>query len=257
MALNPRNKLNAASNIPETSKPDMPAGRNIVRDMFADIAPSYDKLNHILSLNIDKLWRRFTVNKLPDVLDGVKGRGAVALDLCCGTADLTIEIARRFPSARVFGCDFCRPMLEVGNKKIFDIGNVSLIEGDALKLPFANESFDAVTIAFGLRNLEDKNAGLEEIHRVLKRGGRTAILEFSTPVIPVFRNLFNWYFNKVLPAIGNVISGNCFAYKYLPESVKSFPDQKTLAEMMRTNGFSNVSYHNLSGGIAALHVGEK
>lgn len=221
--------------------------------MFAEIAPKYDRLNHLLSVNIDKIWRRFTVKNLMDVLEKPD---AVALDLCCGTADLTLELERH---ARVIGCDFCHPMLVIGNEKIAarESGNARLAEGDALHLPFGDQSFDAVTNAFGLRNLENVEAGLAEIYRVLKPGGRAAILEFSRPVVPIFRQLFEFYFHNILPRIGGLISGSSAAYTYLPKSVRNFPDQKRLAEMMRSAGFVNVCYHNLSGGIAALHLGER
>ncbi len=224
-----------------------------VRAMFADIAPSYDRLNHLLSINIDKIWRRFTVKKLMDVL---QRPNAIALDLCCGTADLTLELEKH---ARVIGCDFCHPMLVIGNEKIADrqAGKATLAEGDALHLPFGDQSFDAVTNAFGLRNLENVQTGLNEIHRVLKPGGRAAILEFSRPVVPVFRQAFEFYFHNILPRIGALLSGSSVAYTYLPKSVSNFPDQKRLAEMMRSSGFVNVRYHNLSAGIAALHLGER
>ncbi|MGE0882895.1 MAG: bifunctional demethylmenaquinone methyltransferase/2-methoxy-6-polyprenyl-1,4-benzoquinol methylase UbiE [Blastocatellales bacterium] len=230
-----------------------PGKHSAVRAMFAEIAPKYDRLNHLLSVNIDKIWRRFTVKNLMDVLEKPD---AVALDLCCGTADLTLELERH---ARVIGCDFCHPMLVIGNEKIAarESGNARLAEGDALHLPFGDQSFDAVTNAFGLRNLENVEAGLAEIYRVLKPGGRAAILEFSRPVVPIFRQLFEFYFHNILPRIGGLISGSSAAYTYLPKSVRNFPDQKRLAEMMRSAGFVNVCYHNLSGGIAALHLGER
>jgi demethylmenaquinone methyltransferase/2-methoxy-6-polyprenyl-1,4-benzoquinol methylase len=226
--------------------------RNAVRAMFDEIAPSYDRLNHLLSANIDKVWRRFAVRHLVDVL---ARPDAIALDLCCGTGDLTLELEKH---ARVIGCDFCHPMLVIGNQKIADhaAARARLAEGDALQLPFADASFDAVTNAFGLRNLENVAGGLREIHRVLKPGGRAAILEFSRPILPGFRQAFEFYFHRILPRIGGLISGSQTAYTYLPKSVRNFPDQKGLARMMRDVGFSNVRYHNLSGGIAALHLGE-
>lgn len=230
-----------------------PGKNKAVRAMFAEIAPSYDRLNHLLSLSIDKRWRRFTVRHLADLL---QRPGAIALDLCCGTADLTLEIE---PLARVIGCDFCHPMLVIGNRKLAERPEKRsvLIEGDALRLPFADGSFDTVTIAFGLRNLERVDHGLAEIHRVLKPGGRAAILEFSRPIIPIFREAFEFYFHNILPRIGALISGSSTAYTYLPQSVSNFPDQRRLAAMMRESGFLNVRYHNLSAGIAALHLGDK
>jgi demethylmenaquinone methyltransferase/2-methoxy-6-polyprenyl-1,4-benzoquinol methylase len=238
----------------EKPSPDFNApGKDLaVRAMFAEIAPSYDRLNHLLSLNIDKRWRRFTIGKLLDLL---RRPNALALDLCCGTADLTVEIERY---TRVIGCDFCHPMLVIGNQKLTDNrGRAILTEGNAMQLPFADQSFDVVTIAFGLRNLERVDLGLAEILRVLKPGGRAAILEFSRPIVPIFRQLFEFYFHRILPRIGSLISGSTTAYTYLPQSVSNFPDQKRLAAMMRETGFSNVRYHNLSAGIAALHLGER
>ena len=230
-----------------------PGKDRAVRAMFAEIAPSYDRLNHLLSVNVDKRWRRFTVGKLADVF---ARPDAVALDLCCGTADLTLELARH---ARVVGCDFCHPMLVIGREKVRErrAAQASLAEGDALRLPFAEARFDAVTIAFGLRNLESVEGGLAEIFRVLKSGGRAAVLEFSRPVVPLFRQAFEFYFHRVLPRIGALVSGSGDAYSYLPASVRAFPDQVRLAEMMREAGFTNVRYHNLSGGIAALHLGDR
>jgi demethylmenaquinone methyltransferase / 2-methoxy-6-polyprenyl-1,4-benzoquinol methylase len=224
-----------------------------VQAMFSDIAPSYDRLNHLLSLNIDKRWRRFTVNKLKDVL---ARPNALALDLCCGTADLTLELSQH---ARVVGADFCHPMLVIGNEKIAQqqARRASLSEADALRLPFADRCADVVTVAFGLRNLENVQGGLDEMFRVLKPGGRTAILEFSRPVLPLFRQAFEFYFHNILPRIGALLSGSGSAYTYLPKSVSNFPAQKQLAAMMRHSGFTNVRYHNLSGGIAALHLGER
>jgi demethylmenaquinone methyltransferase/2-methoxy-6-polyprenyl-1,4-benzoquinol methylase len=231
-----------------------PGKDRAVRAMFAEIAPSYDRLNHLLSMNIDRRWRRFTIGKLRDVL---AKPNALALDLCCGTADLTLELE---PHVRVIGCDFCHPMLVIGHQKMGRHPDQStrmmLTEGNALQLPFASESFDVVTIAFGLRNLERVDQGLAEILRVLKPGGRVAILEFSRPILPIFRQLFEFYFHNILPRIGALISGSSTAYTYLPQSVSNFPDQKRLAEMMRGIGFTNVKYHNLSAGIAALHLGE-
>ena len=220
--------------------------------MFADIAPRYDFLNHALSFNIDKRWRRFVIKKVADRLDH---GGALALDLCCGTADLSLELGA---IASTLGIDFCHPMLKLGLAKVrYAALPVELIEGDALCVPIADGAFDVVTMAFGLRNLESVEGGLKEIHRLLKHGGRAAVLEFSRPQVPIFRGLFHFYFTRILPRIGNAISGSQFAYSYLPESVLAFPDQKRLATMMRAVGFSGVSYYNLFGGVAALHVGDK
>jgi demethylmenaquinone methyltransferase/2-methoxy-6-polyprenyl-1,4-benzoquinol methylase len=223
-----------------------------VREMFGEIAPRYDFLNHALSLNIDKRWRRFVISKVADVLTKP---GALALDLCCGTADLSLELGTL---AQTIGIDFCHPMLKIGLEKVRTSKlPIALAEGDALQVPMADESVDVVTMAFGLRNLESVTGGIEEIYRLLKPNGRGAILEFSHPQIPVFKHLFQFYFMKLLPRIGNAISGSNFAYQYLPDSVKQFPDQKRLADMMKMVGFSNIEYYNLFGGVAALHLGDK
>ncbi len=223
-----------------------------VRAMFADIAPRYDLLNHALSLNIDRRWRKFAIKKLEETL---RKPGALALDLCCGTGDLSLALARLAPT---FGVDFCHPMLERAKEKAKASGlPVFLAEGDALRVPVADSSFDVVTMAFGLRNLENIEGGLSEVYRLLRPGGRSAVLEFSHPRIPIFRDLFKFYFTRILPRIGNRLSGSGFAYQYLPESVQSFPDQDRLASLMRTVGFSNVRYYNLFGGVAALHTGNR
>jgi demethylmenaquinone methyltransferase/2-methoxy-6-polyprenyl-1,4-benzoquinol methylase len=150
-------------------------------------------------------------------------------------------------------------MLEIAARKASAKGEfkIPFVEGDALKLPFASSSFDAVTIAFGLRNLSSVEGGLKELLRILKPGGRAAILEFSTPVVPGFRKLFRLYFTRVLPRIGGILSGSRAAYEYLPDSVSRFPDQKRLADLMREVGFEEVKYQNLTGGIAALHTGTR
>jgi demethylmenaquinone methyltransferase/2-methoxy-6-polyprenyl-1,4-benzoquinol methylase len=223
-----------------------------VRSMFAQIAPTYDMLNHLLSLGVDRRWRRFTARKISDIL---RRPGAKVLDLCCGTCDLSLEMAR---TAAVWSVDFCHPMLVIARDKTARSANpISIAEGDALSAPFADRQFDAVTIAFGLRNLDSPTLGLREIHRLLKPAGTAAILEFSHPVVPLFGNLFQFYFGYILPRIGSAISGSGSAYRYLHDSVQAFPDQETLSNMMLRVGFSNVTYYNLSGGIAALHLGVK
>lgn len=223
-----------------------------VREMFAEIAPSYDLLNHLLSLNIDKRWRRFVIGKVSERL---QAPGSKALDLCCGTGELSLALGALAPTV---GVDFCHPMLTLGLAKLQSGAlPVELVEADALHCPMPDECFDVVTMAFGLRNLEDTGDGLREVYRLLKPGGCAAVLEFSHPRMPVFRSLFHFYFTRVLPRIGNAVSGSSFAYRYLPESVLAFPDQNALAAGMQAVGFSSVRYYNLAGGIAALHLGEK
>ena len=224
-----------------------------VRAMFDEIAPRYDLLNHLLSLNIDKLWRSLTVREVRDVLEHP---GARALDLCCGTGDLSIALEHG-SGARVVGLDFCAPMLSIARGKSASRERIALVQADATGVPFPDASFDVVTIAFGLRNLASVEAGLAEIRRLLRPGGRAAILEFSRPVVPVLRELFAFYFTRILPRIGGAISGSPGAYSYLPASVEAFPDQRRLKAMMERAGFSQVRYRNLSAGIAALHVGER
>jgi demethylmenaquinone methyltransferase/2-methoxy-6-polyprenyl-1,4-benzoquinol methylase len=221
--------------------------------MFAGIAGRYDLLNHLLSGNTDKRWRRLVAESLRDAL----GEGSRALDVACGTGDLAIALAEA-GRARVVGLDFCRPMLDIAARKTDGLApHVGYVEADALRLPFADASFEVVTIAFGLRNLSSVEDGLQELGRVLKPGGRIAVLEFSSPVVPGFRALFKFYFTRVLPRIGGLISGSRGAYEYLPDSVSRFPDQTRLAAMMSSAGFEQVEYKNLTGGIAALHTGTR
>jgi len=221
-----------------------------VREMFSGIAGRYDFLNHVLSANVDKRWRRTVRGKIEAILDDPD---AVVLDVACGTGDLSIELQHE-AKATVIGTDFCSPMLAIAKEKA---ESIPLVEGDAMALAFADETFDAVTIAFGLRNLSNLSDGLAELRRIIKPGGEIVILEFSSPVVPGFRSAFNFYFSKVLPRIGGLISGSRGAYEYLPDSVSKFPDQKNLADMMRKVGFLNVEYSNLTGGIAAIHQGTK
>jgi demethylmenaquinone methyltransferase/2-methoxy-6-polyprenyl-1,4-benzoquinol methylase len=223
-----------------------------VREMFSGIAGKYDFLNHFLSLNIDKRWRRRVSALLSQILER---EDALILDVACGTGDLAIELAEK-GKASVFGTDFCRPMLSIADEKSreMDIG-IPYIEADGLCLSFPDDTFDAVTIAFGLRNFSNWENGLRELRRILKPEGRLAVLEFSSPMIPGFKQLFSFYFSSVLPRIGGAVSGSRGAYEYLPDSVSKFPDQKQLAAMMRQIGFSDVEYSNLTGGIAAIHSG--
>ena len=173
--------------------------------------------------------------------------------MACGTGDLSIEIFED-TGAEVVGLDFCRPMLELARQKT---QRIDFVEGDALGLPFADQTFDAVTIGFGLRNLANVESGLNELRRVLRPGGRAAILEFSQPTGRGFRALVSFYYARVLPRLGGMLSGSRSAYEYLPDSISRFPDQERLAELMRGAGFDEVSFENLTGGIAALHTGRR
>ena len=218
--------------------------------MFAGIAKRYDLLNHTLSLNIDKRWRRKVSAELREILDRPD---AVVLDIACGTGDLTIELSTG-SKAKVVGTDYCRPMLDVAAQKSV---HLPYVEADAMGLPFPDNSFDAATIAFGLRNLPNFKNGLIEMHRILKPDGKLVVLEFTTPTIPGFGRLFNFYFSHILPRIGGIVSGSRGAYEYLPDSVSKFPDQKALVQMFTDCGFEAFRYTNLTGGVAAIHVGTK
>lgn len=225
-----------------------------VREMFAGIAGRYDLLNHVLSLNIDKLWRRKVSNLLRETLDRPD---AIVLDVACGTGDLSLEL-NKDNKAKIIGTDFCRPMLTVAHDKTAVLkAAVPYVEADAMDLAFADDTFDALTIAFGLRNLPNFANGLTELHRVIKPGGKIVILEFSSPVVPGFRQLFNFYFANILPRIGGAVSGSRGAYEYLPDSVSKFPNQEGLVEMLSETGFTDIKYQNLTGGIAAIHSGVK
>ena len=225
-----------------------------VERMFSAIAPRYDFLNWLLSAGRDRVWRREAVRAA--VLPG-QGR---LLDVCTGTADLALEAARQFPGAQVLGVDFSRPMITLGRAKVERArlaDQIRLEVAPAEALPFPDESFDAVTVAFGLRNIPDRERGLREMGRVLKAGGCAVVLEFTTPPGRLFRAVYLWYFHRVLPRIGGLISGHPSAYAYLPASVTDFPSPEDLSALMHRSGFSEVSYRLLTLGIAAIHVGRK
>jgi len=238
---------------PEGAHTEQEAAR-WVRDMFARVSHRYDLANHLLSGNIDRLWRARTVRRLRPILERPDAR---VLDVCCGTGDLTLALERCGTRSRpILGSDFCHPMLVAAREKIARrTSRALLFESDALHLPLADASLDLITAAFGFRNLVDYEAGLAEMRRVLRVGGTAAILEFSEPPGPAFRALYHFYSRRILPVIGGALSGHRDAYRYLPESVRKFPRAAQLAEEMRHAGFTQVSFEYSSGGIVALHLG--
>lgn len=223
-----------------------------VRAMFGRVAHRYDLANHLLSFNIDRYWRAHTVARVREVLARPEAR---VLDICCGTGDLALTLARA-RGGLVLGSDFCHPMLLAARKKAdAQQARTALFEADALRLPLGDGSIDLLTVAFGFRNLANYAAGLAEIRRVLAVGGVAAILEFSQPPNAAFAALYNFYSRRILPIVGGALSGSRDAYKYLPESVRKFPAAEELADEMRRAGFTQVSYEYLTGGIVALHSG--
>jgi demethylmenaquinone methyltransferase/2-methoxy-6-polyprenyl-1,4-benzoquinol methylase len=243
---------------PEGAANETDASRR-VREMFTQIAPRYDLLNHVLSLQMDRMWRARTARILRSILQREEAK---ILDLCCGTGDLAFALSRR-GKARLWGADFAHTMLVRAQAKAAEISarngqrTISLVEGDALRLPFGDDSFDLVTTAFGFRNLANYEAGLREIRRVLKTGGTIAILEFTEPKPGWFGDLYRWYFREVLPRIGAMISGDKSAYSYLPKSVARFFQPVELRELMLCNGFEAVEARVWTGGTVALHTGRK
>ena len=227
-----------------------------VREMFGAIAGRYDFLNHLLSFGVDRYWRWQTVRRVPP-----QGT-APLLDLCTGTGDLALAYLRRMPSeGRVMAADFCHPMLTIGRKKGARAGHgqrLTFVEADAQKLPFGDDQFQIVCVAFGLRNITNTDRGLREMVRVCQPGGRVAVLEFSMPRRQPVRGLYHWFFRRVLPKVGQAVSQNSSdAYNYLPESVGEFPDGEDLALRMQAAGLRSVQFWPLTCGIATLYVGVK
>jgi demethylmenaquinone methyltransferase / 2-methoxy-6-polyprenyl-1,4-benzoquinol methylase len=242
-----------------------------VRQMFGEIAGRYDLLNHVLSLGIDLAWRRKTVRLVPP-----EPGGGPILDVCTGTGDLALAYWRSSSRghrhsdkdcdccrcrSRIVATDFCHPMLVLANQKCRRAGaerQISWLEADTQQLPFEDDQFQIVCVAFGLRNVSDTDRGLREMARVCRPGGRVAVLEFSMPKLWLLGPLYSWYFHRVLPRIGQALARNRqSAYNYLPASVSQFPQGEELAERMRAAGLSKVEYHGFTLGIATLYVGRK
>lgn len=229
------------------------AKKEKVQEMFNGIAPKYDLLNHLLSMGIDKRWRK----KAMQVVGA--GNKDLVLDVACGTGDFSLE-ALKHGVKRVVGADISENMLAVAREKSKVKGLTDRLDfqyGDSEDLSFSDNTFDAVTVAFGVRNFEHLEVGLTEMCRVLKVGGKVVILEFSTPESFPMKQLYNFYFKYILPFVGGVISGNRKAYEYLPASVFAFPQSETFLDIMRKSGYTNVSQQRLSFGIASLYIGEK
>jgi len=227
--------------------------RAYVQRIFSQIAPRYDLLNHLLSFNIDKAWRR----KAIAALGWERAPGGTYVDLCAGTLDVSAQLAKRSGfRGRIIGADFAEPMLRAGAGKASP-SVVSPVVADALDLPLPNNSASGAIVAFGIRNVANLDRGLREIHRVLEPGARFVILEFTTPRSWFVRTGYHLYFHRVLPFIGGLISGHRSAYTYLPKSVANFPIEEDLASRMRSAGFVDVSWRVLTFGVAAIHVGRK
>ncbi|MEY3050746.1 MAG: hypothetical protein RLY31_531 [Bacteroidota bacterium] len=227
-----------------------------VSGMFNKIAPWYDFLNHLLSLGIDIKWRKDTIRRLRQRNPSVQR----LLDVATGTADLAIEAARQLPDTQVTGIDISVEMLDIGRRKLRDkklSDQITLLSGDSEQIGFPDQSFDAVTAAFGVRNFENLRIGLAEMHRVTKPGGTVAILEFSRPRVFPFSQLYQLYFRFLLPVIGKLTSRDDRAYRYLYESVQAFPDGERMLDILRETGFRNSSAHPFTLGICTLYLSEK
>ncbi len=225
-----------------------------VRTMFDHIAPHYDMLNHTLSMNIDRIWRRRVVRIVR------RQSPHHILDVATGTGDLAIEMARRIPDVKVCAVDLSEGMLEVARRKVEARGldaRITLEQGDGEHLRLENGSVDVATVAFGVRNFGDLEAGLRELARTVRGGGKVVILEFSRPKNPIFRKLYEFYTYRILPRIGGAVSHDKRAYEYLPESVGEFPAPKAFLELMTRCGFKNCKARSQSFGIAQIYVGER
>jgi demethylmenaquinone methyltransferase/2-methoxy-6-polyprenyl-1,4-benzoquinol methylase len=226
-----------------------------VHQVFESIAKDYDRMNTLLSFRQHQAWRKFTMKKMAVKL------GDTAVDVCCGTCDWAISLAKASETGKVIGIDFSANMLQEGEKKVHTAGlsqQIELVQGDAMKLPFPDNSFDHATIGFALRNVPDIIQVLKEMQRVVKPGGQVVSLELSKPTWPLFRTLYYFYFQKLLPWLGKLLANRYEQYRWLPESLVDFPDYKELARIMKEEvGLEEVQVYPLTGGITALHIGRK
>src|SRR5438105_47378 len=226
-----------------------------VRGVFDSVADSYDLMNDLMSAGAHRLWKRFTLS-LANLRPGAR-----ALDVAGGSGDLAVGLARQVGErGLVVLTDINAAMLQRGRDRLIDEGivdNIRYVQSDAERLPFPDATFDCITIAFGLRNVTDKSSALSSMRRALKPGGQLLVLEFSSPVVPGLKSLYDAYSFRVLPLLGKLVAGDADSYRYLAESIRRHPNQETLLEMMRTAGLEGCRYHNLSGGIVALHRGYK
>jgi len=231
------------------------AKAGMVAEVFHSVASRYDLMNDVMSAGIHRVWKRFTIE-----LSGVRTGNAV-LDIAGGTGDLAARVADIVgPAGQVVLADINESMLRVGRDKLLDhghLGNLAFVQADAQSLPFPDDSFDCVTIAFGLRNVTDKDAALRSMLRVLKPGGRLLVLEFSKPANPLLSRIYDAYSFRVLPLMGRLVANDADSYQYLAESIRMHPDQETLKDMMEDAGFSRCEYHNMTGGVVAVHKGVK
>ncbi|MBI5975355.1 demethylmenaquinone methyltransferase [Staphylococcus canis] len=228
------------------------ANKEQVYKVFQNISGKYDSLNNIISFEQHKVWRKKVMKSMR-----VK-KNAKALDVCCGTGDWTIALSKAVgPNGEVTGIDFSENMLKVAENKTENISNIRLIQGDAMNLPFDNDSFDYVTIGFGLRNIPDYSKAISEMYRVLKPGGMVVCLETSQPTIPVFKQLYKAYFKFIMPLFGKFFAKSKEEYEWLQQSAFDFPDRQTLKQLFESEHFQNVKVRSFTGGVAAMHLAYK